>query len=392
MVSYTDQSVYSKAESWISGSEWLHSKYKLPTIAPEAMPQHFEINEGKWVGAMPDPAQGPFFVKDGLRNWATGIMIVKSVEECLEVAEDGKHYVVQPSIKDQLLIDGCKMHVRFYFVLLSPVGTTKFEAHYCRHAVIAKAHKTFNVNDMDKMCQISRDRHMTADRWEHYEVMQPKICDLIADVITKCRPKLQSPTTKSSFDLFGADIMVDSAMRPWLLEVNRSPLVKDDDLWLLHGVLNLAIPEGPPPQGPSPFLLEWCRLELSPEPPSPPSEEVAQKALAQTGMQAEVQMADFARQLPVAAKGGEVVPTASGISELAPTAPDNLEVAPVAAETGLQLSQLRIHNSATGEKGDSGPGEQSLERQHTILLVSDVTEAERSHCVNSAENKTAQCG
>jgi len=87
-----------------------------------------------------------------------------------------------------------------------------------------------------------------------------------------------------------------------------------------------------------------------------------------------------------------VVPTASGISELAPTAPDNLEVAPVAAETGLQLSQLRIHNSATGEKGDSGPGEQSLERQHTILLVSDVTEAERSHCVNSAENKTAQCG
>ena len=59
----------------------------------------------------------------------------------------------------------------------------------------------------------------------------------------------------------------------------------------------------------------------------------------------------------MAAKGGEVVPTASGISELAPTAPDNLEVAPVAAETGLQLSQLRIHNSATGEKGDSGPGE-----------------------------------
>lgn len=258
-VDYTDQSVYSKHESWISGSDCLHSKYKLPQTLEgcDYFPPNYEIQQQAWVGgrAPPDTMRGPFFVKDGMRNWATGVFVVGSASECLEISEPGVSYVVQPAVRDPLLVEGCKFHLRIYFMLLSQKGSTSFKGHWCKVGFVVKAHKPYDEGDLDKMVQVSRDRFMLISEWEHHERVMPSVYEMLIDAVRRALPQLESPEEKASFDLFGADVMVDQAFRTHLLEINRSPLIKEPDFWLLHGLLSLVV--GPIDEDDRAHEVEW---------------------------------------------------------------------------------------------------------------------------------------
>jgi len=263
-VDYTDQSVYSKAESWIAGSEWLHSKHKLPQIAEEWMPPSHEINDRAWVGNKPEEEEGRFyFLKDGMRNWATGIYVIRTLQECLQFAEAKKRYVVQPNVQLPLLHEGRKCHIRLYFVLVSPVDSTGYDLHWCKIAYLCRAHGDYDEADLDKSIHISRDRHCLANEWEHWPEIEPKCLELLVKVVGRAYHKLESVKNKTSFDFFGADIIVTQDMEVLLLEINRSPLVRDSELPLLQGVLNLVV--GPENEDDVCHLIEFGKLEVEPD-------------------------------------------------------------------------------------------------------------------------------
>lgn len=63
MVDYCDQSVYSRAESRIGGTELLYNKTQLPQVAQDFMPDNYFIRRGAWDGKAPDAADDTYFVK-----------------------------------------------------------------------------------------------------------------------------------------------------------------------------------------------------------------------------------------------------------------------------------------------------------------------------------------
>jgi hypothetical protein len=63
---------------------------------------------------------------------------------------------------------------------------------------------------------------------------------------------------KGSFQLFGTDFVFDQAMRPWMIEINAGPCVKDGDNGILEKMLEVVLPEGV--ATPSTASLPWEML------------------------------------------------------------------------------------------------------------------------------------
>ena len=80
MVDYCDQSVYSRAESRIGGTELLYNKAQLPQVAQDFMPGNHFIRGGAWDGKAPDATDDTYFVKVHLlRNGAFLFLRVRCV-------------------------------------------------------------------------------------------------------------------------------------------------------------------------------------------------------------------------------------------------------------------------------------------------------------------------
>jgi len=261
MVDYCDQSVYSRAESRIGGTELLYNKAQLPQVAQDFMPGNHFIRGGAWDGKAPDATDDTYFVKDMSRNWATGVYVVQGVNSCLEMAEKNVSYVVQSAIKNPKLHDGHKCHARIYFVLLSPKGTKSIELFVYKMGWLVRAHRPFNANSLDKMVQISRDRYCLLNLWPESDVLVPKAHKIIQKIIGRAANRFESSVLKTSFDLFGCDFLLDQAGTPWLLEINRSPLVNEADYGFLHGILNLVFPDSICP-GDERHHVEWQHLDM----------------------------------------------------------------------------------------------------------------------------------
>ncbi|KDR20933.1 Tubulin polyglutamylase TTLL5, partial [Zootermopsis nevadensis] len=198
--------------------------------------------------------RGPWIVKPVASSRGRGIYIVSSPDQVpLE-----ETVVVAKYIDNPLLVDGHKCDLRLYVAVTSydPLlvylyeeglvrfATVKYDLsgkhlwnpcmHLCNYS-INKYHSDYiksedpDAEDVGHKWTLSALlRHLRAQGTDTSVLMQ-RIEEVVVKAILASAPPIISacrmfvPYPRNCFELYGFDILIDSTLKPWLLEVNLSP-------------------------------------------------------------------------------------------------------------------------------------------------------------------------
>lgn len=216
----------------------------------------FQNDKGNWIVKPCNSSQGKgIFLLDTLQN-------LPSVEGC----------VVSRYIGEPLLINGLKFDLRIYVLVTSyePLriylydeGLVRFASEPYTSSVKASKYSfltNYSINKKnEKFIQntnVSQDN--CGHKWSLSALMKylsessfdtssllSKIYDLVIKTMISIEPSVVSLCKKlvlgrnNCFDLLGFDIIIDSNLKPWLLEVNLSPSLATDSPLDLHIKSNL---------------------------------------------------------------------------------------------------------------------------------------------------------
>nr|CAD7428512.1 unnamed protein product [Timema monikensis] len=198
--------------------------------------------------------RGPWIVKPVASSRGRGIYIVNSPDQV--PLED--NIVVMKYVDNPLLIDGHKCDLRLYVAVTSydPLmvymyeeGLVRFAAvkydmsgkhlwnpcmHLCNYS-INKYHSDYvksedpDVEDVGHKWTLSALlRHLRA-KGQDTSLLMTRIEEVVVKSVLASSPAIVSacrmfvPHTRNCFELYGFDILIDSSLKPWLLEVNLSP-------------------------------------------------------------------------------------------------------------------------------------------------------------------------
>ncbi|XP_049840458.1 probable tubulin polyglutamylase TTLL2 [Schistocerca gregaria] len=176
-----------------------------------------------------------------------GIFLFRKVSELTY----DSNAVVQQYIENPLLIGGYKFDLRLYVCIpsyhpltvylyregLARFGTDKFSLsdldNPFRHLTNS------SLNKLGRGYTQKKDRVGAGCKWSlrqlrHYLhqaghsdwLLWQKVAALVVLTVLSHSPSV--PTTANCFEFYGFDVLVDSSLRPWLLEVNLSPALGND--------------------------------------------------------------------------------------------------------------------------------------------------------------------
>ncbi|KAK6621419.1 hypothetical protein RUM44_001226 [Polyplax serrata] len=197
--------------------------------------------------------RGPWIVKPVASSRGRGIYIVNSPDQ---IPAD-ETLVVAKYIDDPLLVDGFKCDLRLYVAVTSynplviylyeeglvRLATVKYESkgqhlwnpcmHLCNYS-INKYHEDYVKSEDPEAEDVGHKwtlsallRHLKSEGKDTSLLMQ-RIEDVIVKAILAAAPTIVAaarfvPHPRNCFELYGFDILIDSNLKPWLLEVNLSP-------------------------------------------------------------------------------------------------------------------------------------------------------------------------
>ncbi|XP_066994738.1 tubulin polyglutamylase TTLL5 [Anabrus simplex] len=199
-------------------------------------------------------SRGPWIVKPVASSRGRGIFIINNPDQVpLE-----ETVVVAKYIDNPLLVDGHKCDLRLYVLVTSydPLivymyeeglvrfATVKYDAngknlwnpcmHLCNYS-INKYHSDYKKSDDPEAENVGHKwtlsallRHLREEGTDTAllmsrieEVVVKAILASAAPIVSACR--MFVPHSRNCFELYGFDILIDSLLKPWLLEVNLSP-------------------------------------------------------------------------------------------------------------------------------------------------------------------------
>jgi tubulin polyglutamylase TTLL9 len=178
-------------------------------------------------------------------------------------------YVVQRYLGDPLCVDGRKFDVRTYALVtcFNPLTVYFYRTGFCRFSSEAYdiSSTDMQVHLTNVAIQSRRSQYdATTGKWElsrlreHFEELQgPAGADAALGAMQSVMLRSIQAVAKAiiadthCFELYGFDILLDSCLKPWLLEVNASPSLTASSNAdyamkekLLHDMLDLVDMEG----------------------------------------------------------------------------------------------------------------------------------------------------
>jgi len=169
-----------------------------------------------------------------------GLRLTRALSEIESAAQQG-YLLVQEFLEDPLLINSRKINLRFY---MSVTGwRNRLQLHIHRNGFVYYARDAFQAYSLDFHQSITsgyvdrsiyRDHPLThrdmirwlAERGRDREQAISRIHDLFRKVMVAFSPRLCGEPefdANPKFQLFGADIALDSRLQPRLLEINKGP-------------------------------------------------------------------------------------------------------------------------------------------------------------------------
>jgi len=179
-----------------------------------------------------------------------------------------EHYICQRYIQNPYLIGGKKFDMRIYVLVTSfmPLQVYLYRSGFCRFSSNRFSMKKEDIqNTMIHLTNVAVQK--TGEKYDEKSGMKWALRDLKmfmvsrhgADVVHGLFTQIESLVLRSlmavqntiiqdkrCFELYGYDIMIDSDLKPWLLEVNASPSLTSDTQddhelksAMLHDVLDI---------------------------------------------------------------------------------------------------------------------------------------------------------
>jgi hypothetical protein len=147
----------------------------------------------------------------------------------LEHCRPESTYVVQPHIPNPLLTneDGKKCHVKAYFLLKEHGG--EWILHMHPEAFLSKGTVPWSPDDLSMEAQVTVKRHTRlfkrreCPEWKGWPMAYDAAKELVSKVVQTAvsEGKLQSRLSCScQFEIFSADIFLDTSYKAWLIECN----------------------------------------------------------------------------------------------------------------------------------------------------------------------------
>ncbi|EAS01764.2 tubulin-tyrosine ligase family protein (macronuclear) [Tetrahymena thermophila SB210] len=209
-----------------------------------------EKNKGQW-----------YIVKPSAKSQGQGIFVTDNIQEILK--KQNGSMVVCHYIQNPMLINDLKFDLRIYVVVTSinPLKIFIYDDGLARFATSAYntdkntrpsryVHLTnYSVNKYAQNFVPNKDAQDDAQgsKWSltafkdylkingiNYQLIFDRIEDLAVKTILSIENMMNSafemhvPYRNNCFELFGFDILIDSNLKPWLLEVNLSPSMNTD--------------------------------------------------------------------------------------------------------------------------------------------------------------------
>ncbi|CAE7482492.1 unnamed protein product [Symbiodinium pilosum] len=286
LVDFADESHFSRIAMYLKGRAWLEEKTKVLELAPGRMPETYILENGAWRGSPPpdlEASEVPWFVKEADRNWGTSVHVVAKPSDCFGLVKQEGVYVVQPHIKDPLLMDdGRKCHIKFYVLLLGFEDGVRWHLYTFKDGYLSISPNKWSPTDLSKDTQVTIIRTERIGGWKAWPEAYPKCKAVVAEVIERAvtQGKLEGRLNKVQFEIFSADFIVDTRGDVWLFEFNMSPVLKDpkdapkvNDADMVRGALSIVAPW----PGGSPGLWDFAGefKGHKPQPKAPPAAKAA---------------------------------------------------------------------------------------------------------------------
>ncbi|CAK9104065.1 unnamed protein product [Durusdinium trenchii] len=181
-----------------------------------------------------------FFLKHACRERNEGVSVHLGAQACHTAwtnlpPEEQDEYVAQQEVAGVLLDhDGRKVTLRIYILLLFNQSSRRVLALVRRDFVCRSHPLCYDATDPDP----ARHVHSTLDvfkevhgisscAWPHSKTIWPEVMRMFQACLSPFLERFALAEDEQegpvSFELLGADILVDQSFRPWLLEMNQGP-------------------------------------------------------------------------------------------------------------------------------------------------------------------------
>ena len=226
--------------------------------------------------------QSVWILKPNARSQGSGILIVSKLSQVKKWAAANmasltpkESYLASRYIENPLLVGGKKFDLRLYVLITS---YKPLKVYYCRNgfARFCNSEYSTNYDDLDNqyihLTNVAIQKHGADYNENHgnkFHVLNLKLYmeavfgsvatetlfDNIENLILQSLKAVQAviQSNKHSFECLGYDVLIDSNLKPWLLEVNASPSLStttDADrilkTELLHDIFEIVFPPGYP--------------------------------------------------------------------------------------------------------------------------------------------------
>ncbi|KAG7342804.1 tubulin-tyrosine ligase family protein [Nitzschia inconspicua] len=234
IIDFCDEPQFSEYCMYIKGREWLDEKDKLWELVPEIMPRTYVIDKGSISGeinenGLSETANGPFFLKECMKNGGKAVQVYGTLTNALDMAKKSNStFVVQEHLASPMLTAlNQKCHIKSYFLLVEDAGT--WELRMYPEAFLSVSPNTWTTTDLSTETQITVKRtrrlykNQDCDLWPGWPSSYSTVRDLVVQTVERAVTKAKLGTRGQStrqFEIFSADVMVDTSGRGWLIECN----------------------------------------------------------------------------------------------------------------------------------------------------------------------------
>ena len=205
-----------------------YGRQKASTIMPETfiLKDKEDMEQFKNIY---DPNES--YIMKNQKQRKRGIKISNDLDEILNTKE---YFIVQRMIESHKH-NGYKYNLRVYLVVVCDNQNIKYYVHDRMKYLYAK--NKASENKLEKDSHITNSYIMDKDIYDsnpRYVEKDGEIYQKVIEILTKLKPVLSMNLCKKNtnnvhFQFFGADIMFDEQLNPYVLEMNKGPDMKPKD-------------------------------------------------------------------------------------------------------------------------------------------------------------------